>query len=404
MTGAPGRGRPAPGCAAPACAPLPDRAGPGAVRRGARTRPTSRCWCRSRLRPGRAPRDAAGAGAAARPGPRGPSAPRRPPRRARRLAGRGGWPAWRRGRAASRSLLELVRDARRRRARARRADAGRPPSRPFKDLGFDSLTAVELRNRLARRDRAAAARHAGLRLPDAGARWPRYLRDRAGRGPRGRRASAPSAPVAAARSTSRSRSSAWAAATPAGCDSPEDLWQLVAEGGDAIGAFPTDRGWDLDGLFDPDPGRRARRTRARAASCTTRRSSTRRFFGITPREALAMDPQQRLLLETSWEAFERAGIDPRSLRGSRTGVFAGVDRPATTASAASSGPTSVEGYLLTGSAASVRLRPGRLHARPGGPGGDGRHGVLVVAGGAAPGRAGAAAGRVPTGAGRRRDA
>ncbi|MEU2625413.1 type I polyketide synthase, partial [Streptomyces sp. NPDC007157] len=128
---------------------------------------------------------------------------------------------------------------------------------------------------------------------------------------------------------------------PGGVGTPEQLWEMLAAGRDGISGFPADRGWDLAGLpvglggfvadaGDFDPG----------------------FFGISPREALAMDPQQRLLLETSWEAFERAGIDPLTARGSRTGVFAGVMYH-DYATLMDSVPEELEGFIGNGNAASI---------------------------------------------------
>src|ERR1700733_8765095 len=235
-------------------------------------------------------------------------------------------------------------------------------TRPFSDLGFDSLTALQMRHHLAR--------VTGLKFP-ATRLFPSpppavlagYLRAEL----------APAAAAAAVPAGAVPAGAVPAGAVPAGPGAddeliagggvgcrypgggagPQELWDLVAAGTDAIGSFPQDRGWDLDGIYDPDPDHAGTSYVRGGGFVHEAAEFDPGFFGISPREALAMDPQQRLLLEICWEALERAGIDPAALRGTRTGVFAGGDFSGYAISVSQHGGEELEGYVMAGNSASV---------------------------------------------------
>ncbi|MBC3839586.1 type I polyketide synthase [Streptacidiphilus sp. 4-A2] len=213
----------------------------------------------------------------------------------------------------------------------------------FRDLGFDSLTAVDLRNRLSASTGTSLPATLVFDYPTSAA-LAGFLRSRL----LGEREDTPAVTAVATATDEPIAIVGIGCRFPGGVRTPEEFWQLLADGADVVADLPADRGWDLSAIEDASggPGRAPRGGFLYDAGVFDPG-----FFGISPREALTMDPQQRLLLETSWEALERAGIDPARLRGSATGVFVGaswsgygLDRQD------SSGD---KGHLLTGTSSSV---------------------------------------------------
>ncbi|MEU1329128.1 beta-ketoacyl synthase N-terminal-like domain-containing protein [Streptomyces sp. NPDC005865] len=226
-------------------------------------------------------------------------------------------------------------------------------ARTFKQLGFDSMAAAELSERLGSATGLPLPATLTFDHPTPLAVAAHLRAEVIGTPTPAATATTPPAPT---RDTAVDEDPvvivAMSCRYPGGATSPEDLWRLVADGADAVGAFPTDRGWDLERLFHPDADRSGTSSTRQGGFLYDAADFDAEFFDISPREALAVDPQQRLLLECAWEAFERAGLDPRTLKGSPTGVFVGM-------TGQDYGPRlhepsqSTDGYLLTGSTPSV---------------------------------------------------
>ncbi|MGW7605644.1 type I polyketide synthase, partial [Streptomyces antimycoticus] len=221
------------------------------------------------------------------------------------------------------------------------------PGRTFQELGFDSLTAVELRDRLSTATQLRFPASVIFDYPTPAALAEHVCGEALGLAEETQIPHTPSAvdddPIVIVGMSCR---------FPGGVDSPEALWRLVSAGDDAVSPFPSDRGWDLAGVYDADATRSGRSYVRSGGFLHDAAEFDAGFFGISPREALAMDPQQRLLLEASWEAFERAGIPASTLKGSQTGVFVGASAQGY-GGGDGQAPEGSEGYRLTGNASSV---------------------------------------------------